>query len=228
VKRHDPLELVGQMRAPVRLAPRERLFGPVIGVRQVVDAGQERSEELAVRYDASHRDAAEADAVVAALAPDQAGPLPLAADVPVGQRDLQRRIDGLGAGIAEEYVVEVARGELGEPRGEGEPAGMAELEGRREIERFGLGLDRRDDLIPVVAGIAAPQAGDPVEHGPPFGRVVVHALGARDHPGALLEGAVGGEGKPPCLQVVRHRSVVGGSQALRGHQDPLVVRFPRP
>jgi hypothetical protein len=47
-----------------------------MGVRHVVDAGQQRAEHLAVGDDAAHRDAAEIDAVIAALAADQAEAAP--------------------------------------------------------------------------------------------------------------------------------------------------------
>ena len=151
MERHDALEIVGEMRAPFRLAARKRLLGAVIGVRQVVDACQQRAEELAVLDDAADRDAAEADAVIAALAADQARPAALALHVPIGQRDLERRIDRLGARIAEEDVVEVAGRELGDARREGEAARMAELEGGRIIEFRRLGLDGGGDLVPVVA-----------------------------------------------------------------------------
>ena len=134
VERDDALQLVGEMRAPFRLAAGEGLLGAVIGVGQVVDARQQRAEELAVLDDAAHRDAAEADAVIAALAADQARLAALALHVPIGQRHLQRRVHRLGARVAEEDVVQVARGELGEARGEGEAARMAELEGRRIVE----------------------------------------------------------------------------------------------
>jgi hypothetical protein len=50
----------------------------VVGVRHVVDAGQQRAEHLAVGHDAADRDAAEVDAVIAALAADQAGARALA------------------------------------------------------------------------------------------------------------------------------------------------------
>src|SRR3712207_8735477 len=94
---------------------------------------------------------------------------------------------------------------------------MAELEGGRVVEFLGLGLDGLRDLIPVVARIAAPEAGGAVDHLSALGRVVVHALGAGDHPGPLLEGAVRRERKPPSLEVVRCEGVVGGSGYLGGH-----------
>ena len=71
VQRDDALELVGEMGAPLGLALGEGLVLAVVGVGQVVDAGEQRAELLAVRHDAADRDAAEADAVVAALAADQ-------------------------------------------------------------------------------------------------------------------------------------------------------------
>ena len=72
VQRDDALELVGEMRAPFRLALAEGLLLAIIGRRQMIDAGEQRAEELAVGDDAADRDAAEADAVIAALAADQA------------------------------------------------------------------------------------------------------------------------------------------------------------
>ena len=66
--------------APCSGWPREKAFlREVMGVRQVVDAGQQGAEELAVGDDAADRDAAEADAVIAALAADEARARALAA-----------------------------------------------------------------------------------------------------------------------------------------------------
>ena len=72
MQRDDALEFVGEMRAPFRLALGEGLLLAVVGVRQMIDAGQQRAERLAVVDDAADRDAAEADAVIAALAADEA------------------------------------------------------------------------------------------------------------------------------------------------------------
>ena len=134
VQGDDALERVGEMAAPFRLALGERLMLAVIGRRQMIDAGEQRAEELAVVDHAADRDAAEADAVIAALAADQALARALSAHVVVGERDLERRVDGFGARIAEEHVIEIARRELGDARGELERQRMGELEGRREIE----------------------------------------------------------------------------------------------
>jgi hypothetical protein len=202
MQRDDALELVGKVGAPVRLARREGLVGAVIGCRQVVDAGQERAEELAIGDDAADRDAAEADAVIAALAADQARARALAAHMMIGERDLERGVDRLGAGIAEEHVVEVARRQRREAAGELEGLGMGELEGRRVVERGRLRGDRLDDRIAVVPRIGAPQARNAVEHRAALGRIVVHVLGARDEPRRGLEGAVGRERQPIGFEIV--------------------------
>jgi transcriptional antiterminator Rof (Rho-off) len=73
VQRHDALELVCEVRAPLRLTLAEGLVLAVVGRWQMIDTGEQRAEELAVVDDAADRDAAEADAMIAALASDQAG-----------------------------------------------------------------------------------------------------------------------------------------------------------
>ena len=158
VQRDDALELVGEMRAPFRLALGEGLLLAVVGRRQMVDAGEQRAEELAVVDDAADRDAAEADAVIAALAPDQARARALAAHVVIGERDLERGVDRLRAGIAEEHVVEIARRQRRDAARELERLGMGELEGRRVVELGRLRLDRGDDRVAVVAGVACTTA----------------------------------------------------------------------
>ena len=67
----DPFKFVGAMRAPFRLALREGLLGAIIGRGKVIDAGEKRAEQFAVRADAADRHAAEAHTMVAALAPDE-------------------------------------------------------------------------------------------------------------------------------------------------------------
>src|SRR5262245_66211320 len=132
------------MRAPVRLALAEGLLLAAVGRRQVVDAGEQGAEEFAVVDDAADRDAAEADAVIAALAPDQAGTRGFAAHVVIGERDLERGVDRLRAGIAEEHVIEVAGSVRGYSARALERLGMGELERRRVVELGRLGADRGD------------------------------------------------------------------------------------
>ena len=66
--------------------------------------------------------------MIAALAPDQARALRLPARIPVSERDLQRGIGGLRAGIAEENMVEIARRERGDAARKLKGARMGELE----------------------------------------------------------------------------------------------------
>src|SRR6266540_3320644 len=202
VQRDDALELVGQMPAPVRLTLAEGLMLAAVGRRQMVDAGEQRAEQFAVVDHAADRNAAEADAVVAALTPDQAGARAFAAHVVIGERDLERGVDRLRAGIAEEHVVEVAGRERGDSARELERLGMGELKRRRVVERGRLRLDRRNDRIAIVPGIGAPHAGGAVEHGAPVGGVVMHVLGARDQARRGLERPVGRERKPIGFEVV--------------------------
>ena len=213
VQRHQTLEFVRKMRAPFRLALRERLLLAVIGVRQVVNAAEHHAEGLAVVADAADRHAAEADAVIAALAPDEALTLALPARHPIGERDLHRGIDRFRTGIAEEHMVEIARRHRRDPAGEFERFRIGVLERRREIHFRRLRLDRRDDRLAVVAGVGAPEAGGAVDHRFSLRRVVMHVLGPRHHARALLERAVGGKGHPERLEVVRDG---GGNRLARG------------
>ena len=202
VQRDDAFEIVGQMRAPVRLAFAERLLGAIIGRRQMVDAGQQRAEELAVADNAADRDAAEADAVIAALASDQARARAFAADVVIGERDLERGVDRLRSGIAEEHMIEVFRRQRRDAARQLERLRMRKLERRGIVELGRLRADRGDDRIAVVSGIGAPQPGGAVEHGAAVGRVIVHVLCAGYEPRGGLERAIGREREPVGLQIV--------------------------
>ena len=205
MQRDQAVEIVGEMRAPFGLALGEGLLLAIVGVRQMIDAAQRGAEHLAVRHDPAHRNAAEADAVIAALAPDQAHARGLAAHVVVGERDLERGVDRLRARIAEEHVIEIAGRERRDAARELERLRVRELERRRIIEFGGLLLDRLDDRGAVVAGIAAPHAGRAVEHGFAVDRVVMHVLGAHDQARRLLERAVRRERHPERLKIVRDR-----------------------
>ena len=204
VQRDEAVEIVGEMRAPFGLALGEGLLLAIVGVRQMIDAVQRRAEHLAVRHDAADRDAAEADAVIAALAPDQPHARGFAAHVVVGERDLERGVDRLRAGIAEEHVIEIARRKRRDAARKLERLGMRELERRRIVEFGGLLLDCRNDRIAVVTRVAAPHAGGAVHHGFAVHRVVVHVLRARDQSRIFLEGAVRRERHPEGFEIVRN------------------------
>jgi hypothetical protein len=132
MQRQNAFQRVGAARRRAAGWPREKaLRAMIMRVRQVVHAGQQGAELLAVVADAADGNAAEADAVIAALAADQAGALALAAGAMIGQRDLQRRVDRFGAGIAEEDVVQPVRQHARDAAGELERLRMAHLEHRR-------------------------------------------------------------------------------------------------
>ena len=117
------------------------------------------AEHLPVPRNAAHRHAAEVDAVVASLAPDELDPGTFPARPVPAQRNLQGGIDGLRAGIGEEHVVEPVRGKIDDFFRQFERPGMAHLEGRGIIQFCNLFLHCLDDF-----GMAMTQG--PVLHRP--------------------------------------------------------------
>src|SRR4029079_18222236 len=111
------------------------------------------------RNDSADRNAAEANAMIAALAADQPHARGFAAHVVVGERDLERGVDRLRAGVAEEHVIEIAGRKRRDAARKLEGLRMRELEGGRIIEFGRLGLDRRDDRIARVASTAGAHYG---------------------------------------------------------------------
>ena len=83
----------------------------------IVEAIQAQAAELdySPGFQFSHPKAFELASRVAALAPDQPGAPAFAAHVMIGQRDLERGVDRLRAGTAEEHVVEIAGRERRDP-----------------------------------------------------------------------------------------------------------------
>ena len=202
MQRDDALQLVRQMRAPFRLALGERLLLPVIGVRQMIDAREQRAEIAAVGNDAADGNSAETGAVITALAADQARARTLAARMLIGDGDFQRRIARFRARVAKEDMIEIARRQRGDAARQHEGLRMRVLERRRVIEHAGLGADGFDHRLAIMPGVATPKSRGGVEHRAPFGREVVHVLRAGHESRPLLERPVGGEGKPEGFQIV--------------------------
>ena len=198
----EPLQVVRQVRAPFGLAAAEGLVLQVVGVADVVHAREQAAVEHAVLDDAAHGRAAEVGAVIAALAPDQAGLRALAAHVVIAERDLERGVGRLRARVGEEHVVEIAGREVHQPVGELEGRRVAELEGRREVHALGLRLDRRHDRLVPVTRVAAPEPGGAVQNLPAARRVVVHALGARHQARLLLVALVCRKRHPEGFEIV--------------------------
>ena len=212
VQRDEALEVVGKFGAVLGLAPAEGVAAKVVRVANVIDAGQQRAEHLAVVENAADGGAAEIDAVIAALAADQARLGGVAFGPMIGERDLERGLDELGAGVGEEHVVEARRRDIDELGGAFEGARMTHLEAAGEVELADLLADRLDDLRPAVTGIDAPQPRRSVEHAAPVRGRVVHAFGAHEQARRALILAVRRERHPKGFKIVRGK--------LRVHVGP--------
>ena len=109
MQRHQTLKLVGEFDAVFRLALGVGVLGQIVRMRQVVDAGEQRAEHLAVGDDAADRHTAEIDAMIAALAADQPEARAVALGAVVGDRGLQRGLNRFRAGIGEHDMLEACR-----------------------------------------------------------------------------------------------------------------------
>ena len=210
MQRHHPLDIVGEFSAVVRLILRKRIAREIMGVTDVIDSRQMGRKGAAVRHHAADRHTAEADAVIAALAADQARPRSLSDGALIGERDLQRGIDGLRTRIGEEDAVEPLRRDLGEPLGEIERQRMAHVERGREVEVRQLPFDGGGDLAAAMAGIDAPEAGRAVDHLAAVDGGVVHALGGSEQPRCFLELPVGREWHPERIGLQGVRLLMKG------------------
>src|SRR6185503_21355806 len=121
-------------------------------------------ELLAIRFDASDSDAAEADAVVAARAADESRALQLSLRLPVGERDLERAVHRFRSGVAEEHAIEVARHDGRQFARELERERMSHLKRRRVVHDARLLANGGGDRLAAMAGIHAPQTSRPVQN----------------------------------------------------------------
>src|SRR3546814_7480093 len=81
---------------------------------------------------------------------------------------------------------------------------MAELKGRREVERRGGFCDRLANFGAAMPGVAAPEARRPVEDRPSVGALIVHSVRRHDLARVRLETAIGGEGHPEGSRSEEH------------------------
>src|SRR4029079_18646762 len=198
----ETIEVVGKMRPPFRLADAEGLLLAIVSLYQVVDAGEQRTEWFAIVDDAANGNSTKTDTVIAAHTTDQTHARGIAAHVVIGERDLERCVDSLRSGVAEKYVIEVSRGERGNPARELECLGVAELECRRVVQRSRLTLNRFNDRRAIVARVRAPEAGCAIHQPASVAGDVMHVFGDNDHLWPLLEGAVGGKRHPIGFKIV--------------------------
>ena len=139
--------------------------------------------------------------MITALAANELRARGFASDAVVSERDLQRGIDGFGAGVREEHVIEARRRDLYHGIGQCEGRRVPNLEGRRVVHRLELRGNRLRDLFAAVSGVNTPEAGDTVQNLAAFRGPVVHAAGLRQDAGLRLELAVGGERHPVGFEV---------------------------
>ena len=209
VQRQDAVfQLQQQVFPPLGLDPVDigvtGMFGMqrIVNKAQVVHARQQcRAESLAVGRNAAHAHAAEAHAVVAALAAYEDIAVAFAARAVPGQRQLQRRIRRLRARIAKQHPVQVAGGHGSDHVSGLEGLVVAGLKGGGVIQCVELLFDRLLDRLAVVPRRHAPQAGDAVEHLPAVVGCKVHAVGSDKNTRVVLEAAVRREGEPLVLHV---------------------------
>ena len=86
MQRDQLFQVVRPLRAICGLAPGKGIPGRIMGMADVI--GRQGDERPTVVDQTARRDAAEADAVIALLAADDPGPLPLAARAVIGHRHL--------------------------------------------------------------------------------------------------------------------------------------------
>ena len=148
VQRDDALELVGQMQAPLGLTPRITHLRRLERVGQVIDARNHQwREHFAVGRDATHRDTTHTDAVISALATDDARARAVATSAMIGHGDFEGGVDRLGPRIDEENFVVRTAGELGDTARERKSCRVPHLEARTEVERGDLSLHGLDHAL---------------------------------------------------------------------------------
>ncbi|CCF20123.1 protein of unknown function [Pseudorhizobium banfieldiae] len=219
----DALQLGGEVATMFGLAAGEGILARLMGVRHVVDAGEQRAEHLTVGDDAADGDAAEVDAVIAALAAYQAEARTVALHAMIGEGDLESGVDRLGAGIGVEDVVQAFRCDVHQAIGKLEGLRMAELEGGSIIQFACLFANRLGDLRPAVAGIDAPEAGRRIENLAPVMRRIVHILCTDEEARLLLELAVCRERHPERAKIVRRGVEAVGHDMLPVRQRPAFL-----
>ena len=101
-------------------------------------------------------DTPEVDAVIAALAADEAHLAGVAPGSVIGERDLERGVDRLRAGVGKEHVVEAGRRNVDQFRRTLERLRVAHLECAGEVELIELPADRLGDLRPPMSAVDAP------------------------------------------------------------------------
>ena len=179
-----------------RVAPcgEERLDGVEVVGGDPLDPVEERPEVLLVQRQALGGEPAVGHPVVGVLPPDDDVALGVSLHRVHETAQLQRSVDGLRARRGEE---DPAPGD-GRPFGHhgGEALGRLvgeDVEGVVVLEHVDLGGDPLGDLVPAVADVAVPEAGERIDVGVAVG--VPHRRPLTPHDGAELALLCGGAGE---------------------------------
>ena len=209
------------MRPPLRLSLRERVVGEIVGVRQMIDVRHELCRKcFAIRFDAAHRNATEAHAMIAARAPDEHVALRFAAGQMIGHGDFECAVHRFAAGVREEHLAHAGGEQLHQLVGQREGERMPHLKARREIQRRCRPTDRVDDGGAAVSRVHAPEPSGPVENLAAVIGLIMHVLGADEQSRSCLERLVGGERHPLRIEG-------RGERGRNGHLRTRVVMSAR-
>jgi hypothetical protein len=96
--------------------------------------------------------------MISPLSANQTNPLRLTTNAMVGERNLQRRIDGLRARVGKKHMIEVAGTKLDKATCQIKGSRMTELEIRRIVELGGLSSNCLNYRLPTMTGIHAPES----------------------------------------------------------------------
>ena len=180
-------------------APAEGVLGQN-GVRNVVCING-LAEQLAIKTDASHADAAVVDPVITFDPPDELGLARQTLVAPVTARHLQSRIDSLRPGIGEEHLIQTIRGEFHDLMRQFEAERMAVLKSGGIIQRGHLSAYRFRNFRATVAQPACPQARQTIENFASVYGGVVNTFSAAEKSGLALELPVPGKWHPMRAQL---------------------------
>ena len=87
MKRNNRLEIIREMRAPLRTTLGKCVMLRMMGMRQMVHTSQERAKLPSVIHDTADRDASKANAIISTFATDESCPCPLSNRTLVSERN---------------------------------------------------------------------------------------------------------------------------------------------